>query len=178
MDRLQGLAKSAVQSVDRPVALAHGVHDQIADFHFDSGFGPRLIASLGFDIDAVGEPFELGLIDAGRLLHQQVEGGFCCFEFIAFVLQLLHAIEDFAHERLILDDLGVAGVGQDRGLAGQLADQDTAFVADRRRVDVLVAGGVAGDTVGVHASLVRESARADERLSGAKIHVGRFINVS
>ena len=118
MDRLQGLAKSAVQSVDRPVAFAHSVHDLVADFHFDRRFGPRLVASLGFDVDAIGEPFELGLIGAGRLLHQQVEGGFCCFEFIAFVLQLLHAIEDFAHERLVLDDFGVTSFGQNRGLAG------------------------------------------------------------
>ena len=43
---------------------------------------------------------------------------------------------------------------------------------------MLVAGGVAGDAVGVHASFVGEGARADERLSGAKIHVSRFINVS
>src|SRR5882724_12819022 len=42
-DRLQGLAKSAVQSVDRTVAFAHRVHDLFADLHFDGGFGPRPI---------------------------------------------------------------------------------------------------------------------------------------
>ena len=41
---------------------------------------------------------------------------------------------------------------------------------------MLVAGGVAGDAVGVHAAFVGEGALADERLAGAKVHVGHLVD--
>ena len=63
-------------------------------------------------------------------------------------------------------------------LPGQLADQDPALVADRRRVDVLVAGGVLADAVDVHPPLVGEGAGADERLAGPEVHVGRLVDVA
>src|SRR5207302_1724124 len=64
------------------------------------------------------------------------------------------------------------------GLAAQLADQDAALVADLRRVDVFVTGGVAGHAVGVHAALVGEGALADERLVRAEVHVRHLVDVA
>ena len=63
-------------------------------------------------------------------------------------------------------------------MARQFADQNPAFVADRFRVDVLVAGGELADGVRVHAALVGEGAGADERLAGAEVHVGDLVDVA
>ena len=63
-------------------------------------------------------------------------------------------------------------------MRGLTSPQNASFVADRRRLDVLVAGGVADDGVGVHAALVSKGTGADEGLIGTIIHVGNFIHVA
>ena len=59
----------------------------------------------------------------------------------------------------------------------KLADEDAAFVADDRRVDVLVARRVLRHRVRVHPALVRERALSHERLVVAEVHVREFVGV-
>ena len=89
-------------------------------------------------------------------MHEKIERRLGRLEFIAFVLQVLHAIEDLRHQRLVVRDVVFGRLREDRGLAGQLADEDAAFIADQGRIDVLVARRGLGDGVGVHATLVGE----------------------
>ena len=78
------------------------MHDPVADFYLHRGFGARLIVAFRFDVDPVGEAFELGPIQAGRLLHQQVERSLGGFKLVPLVFQVLHASENCSHQRLVL----------------------------------------------------------------------------
>ncbi len=67
-------------------------------------------------------------------------------------------------------------LGGDAADSGQLADQDPPAVAHQRRVHVFVGLDVAADGVDVHAALVGEGRRADERLVLAEVEVGHLVD--
>ena len=107
---------------------------------------------------------------------QQLEGAFGGFEFVAFVLHLLDALEQFA-AGVFVEAVGQAVLLElvdDVAAAGEVADQDALAVADEFGLDVLVGGGVLEYGADVHAALVGEGALADEGLVVAQRQVGQF----
>ena len=124
---------------------------------------------VAFDVEEVHAGAE-GFAD------QQFEGAFGGFEFVAFVLHLLDALEEFA-AGVFFEAVGEAVLLElvdDVAAAGEVADQDALAVADEFRLDVLVGGGVLEDGADVHAALVGEGALADEGLVVAQRKVGQF----
>ena len=111
-----------------------------------------------------------------RFAHQQFEGAFGGFEFVAFVLHLLDALQQFAAGVLVeaVGEAVLLELVEDVAAAGEVADQDALAVADGFRRDVLVGGGVLEDGADVHAALVGEGALADEGLVVAQRQVGQF----
>ena len=104
---------------------------------------------------------------------QQLEAGLGALEREALVLELL----DELREDLGVDDaveLVAELLRPDPGvrLAAELADDEPALVADRRRVDVLVAPLDLRDRRAVDAALVGERRPADVRLVVVRVLVG------
>ena len=89
-------------------------------------------------------------------------------ELEAAVLELLHALDDPRRRRVVQV---AARVGDHRALAGQLAHQHLARVADLRRVDVLERQRIGVDARDVHPALVRERVLAHVGL----VRVGRQV---
>ena len=121
---------------------------------------------------------ELRLVRPGNFHHQQVERRLGRLELVAFVLQVLHAVEDFLHQLVVGVEPVFGRLGDDVRPAGELADQDPPLVADRFGIDVLVALRDAVDGVDVHPAFVGEGARPDERLARAEVHVGDLVDVA
>ena len=108
--------------------------------------------------------------------HQQLEGAFGGFEFVAFVFHLLDALQQLA-AGVLVETVGEAvllELVQDVAAAGEIADQDALAVADGLGRDVLVGGGILQDGADVHAAFVGEGALADERLVVAERQVGQL----
>ena len=121
----------------------------------------------------------MGLVRAGRPLHQQVERRLGRLELVAVVLLVDHLLQHLAPSASLSACRSFLAVsGDDVRPARELAHQHAALVADRFRLDVLVAlrGPVHG--VDVHPALVGKRAWADERLVVAEVHVGDFVHVA
>ncbi len=131
---------------------------------------------LAGDADAVAEPLEPGGEPARELLDQEDERRLGGLELVALVFEVLDPVEDPGEQGGVLVEAVLAELLGDVRLAGQLADQDPALVADGAGVDVLVAAGVLADAVDVHPPLVGEGAGADEGLAGPEVHVGRLVD--
>ncbi len=59
----------------------------------------------------------------------------------------------------------------------KFADQNPAFVADQRRIDVLVCFGRLVDRMNVHPAFVRERALANERLAVSPLQIGGLVDI-
>src|ERR1035437_4547906 len=147
----------------------------------ESGFGCGVDIVLRLDRDGGGGSggvggrpgrdfvaFDIEEVQAGAegFADQQLEGAFGGFEFVALVLQLLDAFEEFA-AGVFLEAAGEAVLLElidDVAAAGEVADEDALAVADEFRLDVLVGGGVLEDGADVHAALVGEGAFSNEGL--------------
>ena len=100
-----------------------------------------------------------------RFAHQQLEGAFGGFEFVAFVFHLLDALEQLA-AGIFVEAVGQAvllQLVQDVAAAGEIADQDALAIAHGLGRDVLVGGGILQHGADVHAAFVRKGALSRRR---------------
>ena len=93
-----------------------------------------------------------------RLADEQRHGTFGSFVFVAFVFQLLDAIENRLQLRRVVREFETQflRLDDDVAAAGKIANENVALIADERRVHVLVAGRKLLHGVDVRAAFVGE----------------------
>ncbi len=177
-DRLNRLPQCRVQCVDGAVTFTDDVNDVAIDPQLDRCFGHcgRIVGR--FDVHSEMDAVELRFVCAGDLLDQQVERRFRRFELVALSLEVLHSFKDAFHQFGIVGDFVLRRLGHDVRPAGQFADQNSTFVANEFRFDVLVAFRDAINRMDVHAALVSERAATDVRLVVAKVHVRQLVDIA
>ncbi len=114
----------------------------------------------------------------GDSLDQQIKRSPGTLELVALVFQSHDFRQDFVHQFAVVFDVVLGRDRHDVAASRQLADQNPSFVANQRRVDVLVGLGRFVDCVNMHAAFVCESALAHERLAVSPLQVRRFIDVA
>ena len=161
-------AQRAVQGMHGAVALG-GAHEALrADPELDRRLGLHAPVGALLGDHAPGLELEQRLVLARLAPDQQLEGAVGGLELEAAVLELLDALDHPRGGRVVQ----VAARVRDHGaLAGQLAHEHLARVADRGRVDVLERQRVGVDARDVHPALVRERVLAHVGLVG----VGREV---
>ena len=157
----------------------------VAGANLDHGLGQHVVAlvvaaavAVAFDDDEV---LDLEGADvAGKLAaDEKLEAGFGALVLEALALLLLDGLEEVAD--LVLGegvvDAELVDLDEQVALAGELADEDAAAVADETGVDVLVGALVLHDAGDVVAGLVGEGALADEGGLGVRHEVGELVDV-
>jgi len=91
------LAKRRVESVDRAVPFGHDVLRASFNAQLDGRLGHGCRSLRRHNIHSIMVAAEFWLVRTGHLHHQQVERSFRSLELIPFVLEDLHAVEDFSH---------------------------------------------------------------------------------
>ena len=101
----------------------------------DGGGGAWSAAGAGAGGDFVAFHFEEMHAGMERLAHQQLEGAFGGFQFVAFVFHLLDALQQLA-AGVFVEAVGQAvllELVEDVAAAGEVAHQDALAVADEFR---------------------------------------------
>ena len=166
VERPERLAERRVERVDRAVAVGRGVEDLAVDLDLDRRLGEELAARALLDeAGVVDDPERRGVV---RLVaaDQELEARLGALEREALALELLDELaQDLAGRRRRRAGGRAARPGS-RVFARPPSSLTTSrpCVADRGRVDVLVAPLDLGDRGAVDAALVGERRPADVRL--------------
>ena len=150
----------------------------IADLKLDRGLGQGFTLPHARDVDMETSLVKPMVVPLGQPVDKQYERRFGRLELVALILQLLDPVEDASEERRILFQPIFGELLGDVRLAGKLAHEHSALVADGLGVDVLVAGCDPAHAVNMHPPLVSECAGPHKGLIRPEIHVGRVVDVA
>ena len=166
IEPVERLAQSAIQGVDRSVALLGRDFLGLSDDDLDHGHRADLGGGRGaFTQDAEAFQPEEGLVGAQRLADQQLEAAIGALELIALVLKFLEPFNDTFDDGVVLVDVRrqLADAVDDRAAPGHLAHQEAARVAHGLGGNMFKGDRALLDPVHVHAGLVGEGLAPDER---------------
>ena len=113
-----------------------------------------------------------------RLADEQRHRAFGGLVFVAFVFKLFDAVKNRLQLRRVVRELEAQFLRLDDDVAapGEIADENVSFVADERRIHVLVAGCEFLHSVDVRAALVRKRGRAHPRQARIVAQVGNLVH--
>ena len=165
VERAERLAQGGVERVDRAVAVGGGVERLAVDLDLDGRLGQQLAAVALLDqAGVVDDPERRGVV-GGMAADEQLEARLGALERQPVRLELLDQRGQLARVDDALE-LEAELLGTDRGVGApaELGHDQAPGVADRGRVDVLVAPLDLGHGRPVDAALVGERGPPDVRL--------------
>ena len=172
VERAERLAQRRIERIDRAVAVGRRVQRLAVDLDLDRRLGQHLAAVALLDEAGVVDDPERRRVVGGVAADEQLEAGLGPLEREPIGLELLDQLRQLARVDDALELMAeLLGPDRDVGAPAELGHDQPALVADRGRIDVLVAPLDLGHGRPVDAALVGERGAPDVGL----VVVGRDV---